>query len=274
MRRFILPLMFLAVMLGGCAAAQQDDFTAAAVISAGGSANAFNPFMQSALPNMRTPTSEGQAMLGAMGGKGQSIEEEARHRKYWRNEIYPVVFGDPKAPGEIIVLLNFANPASEKVWQAVTAASKSLTPSQCKIAVFGRSTETYGTDLMGMAIYLVHARPGQAMPWLTYALNRWNAAKTAQKQAGTVKKFANEYDAVAKSSDLPIPFGYYSRLNPPITASQELALSKYCYDAGNVNMYQANQICQYYGVSSLPAVIVNGKVLGKVTSGSILAALK
>lgn len=276
MRRFALPLMLLVMMLFGCGAATHDESTGAAIAGSplGAQADAFNPFLQSKLPNTRIPTSDGQAMLGAMGGKGQSIEEEARHRKHWRNEVYPVVFGDTKAPNEVIVVLDFANPASEKAWQAVTAAAKDMSPSRCKIVVFGRSSETYGTDLMGMTVYLTHARPGQAMPWLTYALNRWNVAKAAQKQAGTVKKFANEYDAVASPKDLPIPFGYYSRLNPPVTANQELALSRYCYDAGNVNMYQANQVCQYYGVSSLPAVIVNGKILGKISAGSILAAVK
>lgn len=213
-------------------------------------------------------------MLGSLGAKAQTIEGEAAHRKNWRDEIYPVVYGDKNAPGEIIVLLNFSSPESEQVWQAVVGASKSLSPSTCKIVVFGKSDENYGTDLMGLAIWLTHSRPGQAMSYLTYALKRWNEVKNAQRSSGGVKKFTNEYDATATASDYPIHYGYLSRLNPPVPASQELAVAKYCYDAGSVNTYQATQICQYYGVKSLPAVIVNGKVLGKVSTDSILAALK
>lgn len=272
MKRFTLPAILLATLLFGCGAAQQSAPEATPSVS--GDANVFNPFLQSQLPNTRAASGEGDAMLGAMGGKRQSIEEEAKHRKYWRQEIYPIVFGQTTATQEILVVLDFANPASEKVWQEVVAASRDISPAKCKIAVFGRSSETYGTDLMGMTIWLSHQRPGQAMPWLTYALGRWNAAKQAQHQAGRVKKFANEYDAVASPQDLPIPFGFHARITPPIPASQELAIAKYCYDAGNVNMFQANQICQYYGISSLPAVVVNGKPLAKISTASILAALR
>lgn len=36
---------------------------------------------------------------------------------------------------------------------------------------------------MGMAIWIAHNRPGQAMSYLTYALDRWNSVKAAQKKA-------------------------------------------------------------------------------------------
>lgn len=272
MKVYFLPLVLVMGLLFGCAASQGD--TASAPVVSGGKANAFNPYMNDKLPSLRATTAEGAKMLGALGARAQTIEGEAAHRKNWREEIYPVVFGKRTAPGEILVLLDFAKPASEKVWQQVVAASKSLSPEQCKIAVFGNSGENYGTDLMGLAIWLAHSRPGQAMPYLSYALKRWNQVKAAQKQAGAVKKFTNEYDATATAQDYPIHYGYLSRLKPAIPASQELTVAKYCYNAGNVNMYQASQICQYYGVSSLPAVIVNGKVLGNVSADAILAALR
>nr|MDE5833529.1 hypothetical protein [Desulfovibrio sp.] len=240
----------------------------------GGGTNAFNPYMNSKLPNLRAGSADAEKMLGALGAKNQTIEDEAAHRGNWREEIYPIVFGEKQAPGEILVLLNFSSPESEKVWSQVVEASKSISPGQCKIAVFGNSKENYGTDLMGLAIWLAHSRPGQAMPYLTYALKRWNETKAAQKSVGRVKNFTNEYDATASAQDFPIHYGYISKLNPPIPANRELAVAKYCYDAGNVNMYQATQIASYYGVKSLPAVIVNGRVIASPTAAKILAALK
>lgn len=276
MRSIILPIALICVLLGGCAAVDSSvpQTPSSAPVPAGGGVNVFNPYMQSSLPNLRETTSEGQAMLGQLGANVQSIEGEARHRKNWREEIYPLVFGDRKAPHEIIVILNFSEPACENLWKAVVEASKSLSPAQCKIAVYGKSRENYGTDLMGLAIWLAHSRPGSAMSYLSYALGRWNAVKTAQKSAGNVKQFTNEYDATATAEDFPIHYGYLMRLNPPVPDAQQPAIAKYCYDAGNVNMYQAVQVCQYYGVKKLPTVIVDGKILGKVTAQNILAALK
>lgn len=275
MKQFWLPVLLLSALLFGCGASQQPEATGgadSAVFNA--QANAFNPWMAAELPNLRPPSETGAKMLGSLGAKAQTIEGEARHRKNWRDEIYPIVYGDRKAPNEIIALLNFSNPESEAAWKAVVAASKSLQPQNCKIVVFGRSDENYGTDLMGMTIWMVHSRKGQAMQWLSYALGRWNAAKAAQKASGQVKKFTNEYDAVASNQDYPIIYGYLAKAQPPIPASQELALSRYCYNAGNVNMYQATQVCQYYGISQLPAVVVNGRALGKISANAILAALK
>lgn len=270
----ILSFMFLACLLFGCGAATAPGETSGSPVATGSSANDFNPWMREKLPNTRQIGSEGEKMLGALGATRQSIEGEARHRRNWREEIYPVVFGDKQAPNEIIVVLDFANPASEKVWEAVARASASLQPSQCKIVVFGRNGEPYGTDLIGLAIWIAHQRPGQAIPYLDYALKRWNAVKAAQKSAGITRIFKNEYDATATSQDYPIHYAYLSRLSPPVPANQELAVAKYCFDAGNVNMYQANQVCQHYGVKALPAVIVNGRVLASVSADSILAALR
>ncbi len=279
MKRALYGVLCLAVMLMGCGAASNGSSDngadmVQATATPGSGTNAFNPYMTEKLPNTRQTTAEGQSMLGRLGGRAQSIEGEAAHRKNWREEIYPVVFGERNAPNEILVVLNFSNPESENVWKQVVEASKSISPAQCKIVVYGQSSENYGTDLMGLAIWIAHSRKGQAMPWLSYALGRWNAVKAAQRSSGSEKKFTNEYDATATAQDLPIHYGYLSHLKPPVPANQELAVAKYCYDAGNVNMYQAMQVCQYYGVQKVPAVIVDGRVLGKVSAGSILAALK
>lgn len=281
MRGKLVPVLGMMLLLLGCAAGGGGEGAGPAPEQAvlsdaqpGAGANAFNPYMQAKLPNTREFSSEGQQMLGAMGGAQPTIEGEAAHRKNWREEIYPVVFGDRTAPHEILVLLNFASPRSAEVWKAVTQASRSLSPKQCKIAVFGNSTENYGTDLMGLAIWIAHSRPGQAMPYLTYALDRWNEVKAAQRRAGNVKTFRNEYDATATATDYPIHYAYLSRVKPPVPASDELNVARYCYNAGNVNMYQTTQLCRYYGVRELPAVIVDGKVLGKVSADAILKALQ
>lgn len=261
--------------LCGCAARDHDAATGAgAPARVSSRANVFNPYMNSSLPNTRVISGEGQRMLSQLGARPQSIEGEARHRKNWRDEVYPVVFGSVRAPGEVIVLLNFASPESEAVWSQVVEASRSLNPSACKIVVYGRSSENYGTDLMGLAIWIAHSRKGQAMPYISYALKSWNEVKARQKAAGATKKFVNEYDATASASDYPIHYAYFSRLRPPVAGKSELEVAKYCYDAGNVNMYQAEQVARYYGVRSLPAVIVNGRVLDNVSAGAIIAALK
>lgn len=53
--------------------------------------------------------------------------------------------------------------------------------------------------------------------------------------------FNNEYDATVQSADYPIHYSYMARLRPPVSANQELAVAKYCYNAGNVNLYQAQR---------------------------------
>ncbi len=280
MRGRLVPALMMTLLLLGCAATGREgtgsapEQVALSAAAPGGGANAFNRYMQTKLPNTRELTAEGQRMLGAMGGAMPTIEGEAAHRRNWRDEIYPVVFGERTAPHEILVLLDFSSPRSAEVWKAVVKASRSLSPQQCKIAVFGNSTENYGTDLLGLAIWIAHSRPGQAMPYLTYALDRWNEVKAAQRRAGNVRTFKNEYDATASATDYPIHYGYLSRLRPPVPAADELDVARYCYDAGNVNMYQTTQLCRYYGVNELPAVIVDGRPLGKVSADAILKALR
>lgn len=275
----ILTALVISCLLMGCGAAAVSETgsggggTLAADV--GGKANVFNPFLHERLPNVRTSSSEGRDMLRSMGGAVPTIAGEARHRPHWKHEIYPVFFGSPTAPHEVLVLLDFAAPKSESVWAAVVEATRHLPPQQAKVVVFGNSREYYGTDLMGLGIWISRARPGQAMPYMTYALSAWNTAKAAQKAQGAVRRFNTEYDAVAKEGEFPVHYTYMmTQLRPPVPANQELAVTKYCYDAGNVNMYQAEQIAQYFGVKSLPAVIVDGTPLSSVSDQAILGALQ
>lgn len=237
-------------------------------------ANVFNPYLNERLPNLRQTMPQGAELLGKLGGGSQSIQGEAAHRPAWRKELYPVVFGSPTAPHEIMVLLDFSAPESAKVWQAVVTASRSLSPGSCKIVVFGNSRETYGTDLMGLGIWLAQARPAQAMHWYTYALERWNAVKAAQRAAGKSRQFRHEYDTTVNQGDYPIHYSYMLKLNPPVPEDKELEIVRYSYDAGNVNLYQAVQISKYYGINSLPAIVADGKVLPKATASAILAAIR
>ena len=174
------------------------------------------------------------------------------------------------------VLLDFGNPASAKVWQQVVEASRSLNPAQCKIVVFGNSRENYGTDLMGLAIWISYQRKGQAMSYLTYALDRWNEVKAGQKRTrGKAIPFTNEYDATVQPTDFPIHYAYLQRLNPPVPASQEMDVTSYCYDAGSVNMYQAVQLARHYKLSGLPALVADGRVIPASSSASaIVGALR
>ena len=279
MRGLIVVMLLSGLMLGGCGGMNADsgprEKVALTSTVQNGKANAFNPFMRDSLPNVRGADAEGKAMLQQIGGRVASIEGEAAYRPQWKHEIYPVFFGDPKAPHEVLVLLDFAAPQSEKVWQAVVEASRSLAPQQCKIAVFANSREYYGTDLMGLGIWISYSRPGQSMPYMTYALSTWNAVKAAQKKSrGHAVSFNNEYDATIKSTDYPIHYSYMTKLHPPVASSEELTVAKYCYNAGNVNLYQAQQIAVYFGIKTLPAVIVDGNVLSSVSASNIVKAMQ
>lgn len=236
--------------------------------AAGGQANAFNPYMQKKLPNTRGLSVEGQAF----GGQPVTIEAEAAHRPHWREEIYPVVFGRATAPHEILVVLDFAKPQSWTVWQAVAKATTSLSPEACKVVVFALNSENYGTDLMGMAIWHIWARNGQAMAWLDFAFREWHAAKAAQRKSGRAQVFNNEYDS-AVAGGYPIHYRWLMGLKPAVPEQDELRITRYCYDAGNVNMFQTVQINKFYGINSMPAVLVDGKGLSNVSAESIREAL-
>lgn len=237
-------------------------------------ANDYNPYMQQKLPNLRQPTPEGKQFLRSIGAHETSLENEAAFRADWKSEVYPVVFGQKTARGEVLVLLDFASPESENVWQAVVGASRSMQAASAKIVVFGNSKEHFGTDLLGFGIWVAASRPGQAMDYFSHALHRWNEVKKAQRAQGMNKPFTNEYDATLTSKDMPVHYAYMRMLKPAVPAEQELTVAKYSYDAGSVNMYQTTQVAKYYGVAQLPAVIVNGRKLDKVSASAILDALK
>ena len=155
--------------------------------------------------------------------------------------------------------------------EQVRKAARSLPGDQAKIVVFGNSRENYGTDLMGLAIWISYERKGQAMSYLTYALDRWNEVKAGQKKTrGKAIPFTNEYDATVQSTDFPIHYAYLQKLNPPVPASREMDVTSYCYDAGSVNMYQAVQLTRYYNLSGLPALIADGRALPASSSASAI----
>ncbi|MBQ7457090.1 MAG: hypothetical protein IJS54_05765 [Desulfovibrio sp.] len=260
----------LVLCLCGCAAAEPT--TSKVVQSEAKGADIFNPWRSKDLPESRHLSKDGNEILGQIGGQAQSLVAEAKHRPYWRDEIYPVVFGERTAPHEILVLLDFANPKTEVLWKEVVAASKHINPKHCKIVVFGKSTELYGTDLIGLAIWMSHQREGQAMPYISYALAQWNKVKAEQKRQGRVKAFANEYDATASAKDMPILYSYLGKIHPPVAERDELALSRYSYDAGNVNMYQAIQVCDHYEAKP-PCVVVDGRTMGLAKQSDIVNAV-
>lgn len=271
----VLTSMFLAsFLIAGCAT-QSDKgagFDAGGTmesgVATGGSANAFNPYMQKRLPNTRGLSSEGQAI----GGQAVAIEAEAAHRPHWKEELYPVVFGSPSAAHEVLVVVDFAKPQSQTVWNEVVAATHNMPPNACKVVVFAKNSENYGTDLMGLAIWHAWARKGQVVPYLTYVFKEWQIAKAKQRKEGKVRVFNNEYDS-AIAGGYPIHYNWLMGLKPAISADQELQIARYSYDAGNVNMYQTVQVMRYYGIGSLPAVLVDGKSLPKVSAEAVRRAI-
>ena len=135
--RFVtaIPVILTAGLLGstGCASAE---------------GNRYNPYLQSRLPALGL-NGESEEIARALGGKASSLQDEAAHRKNWKEEVYPVVFGNRKASNEVLVFLDYANPESRRVWAEVVAASRKLDPKNSKIVVMGKSSEPYGTELMG-----------------------------------------------------------------------------------------------------------------------------
>ncbi|MCR5812905.1 MAG: hypothetical protein K6G15_00235 [Desulfovibrio sp.] len=272
---FLSSLVFcLCFAVSACASKSENQPSEVVMSSEAGGADIFNPWRNAKLPQSRHLSKDGDTILGAMGGREQSIKSEAAHRPHWREEIYPVIFGSTGAAHEILVLLDFSEPASQKIMAEVTKAASSLNPNEAKIVVFGKSRELYGTDLTGLMIWISYARKGQALPYLNFALKRWNEVKAAQKAKGRVKTFTHEFDSTAKTTDYPIHYTYLQRLTPPVPESDELKLAKYSYDAGNINMFQTTQVMNYFGIGKLPCVLVDGKILSAVNASSILAALR
>ncbi len=241
--------------------------------SQAGEANLFNPYMHERLPSQKISNAD-KEMAKSMGGKSLSLQDEASHRTFWRQEVYPLVFGNAMAKSEIIVFIDYALPNSEAVWGEVVKASKSLNAQSSKIIVFSKNSEQYGTELMGGGIWIAHSRPAYAMDFFSYSLRRWNEVKRTQAANGTKRPFVYEYDATANKKDFPILYSYLILVKPALTNQEHNNITKYAFDAGNVNMYQATTAAKEYDVEQFPAVVVNGEHIKKPTAQSILNALE
>ncbi len=225
-------------------------------------ANAFNPWMNKSLPNTRTLSAEGMAMVQAMGADRQSIEDEAAYRPHWREEIYPVFFGNrrPRTSSSCCwTLPRPTAPVSGRPCAMPRPSSRPLTP---RSPFLPKIRRTYGTDLMGMGIWISYERKGQAMDYheATPSANG-TASRPPRRSRGAACPSPTSTTPRSKPTDLPIHYAYMAKLRPAVPSSQELDVARYCYNAGNVNMYQAVQISRYYGVKRIPAVIADGKVL-------------
>lgn len=240
---------------------------------AGGNSNPYNPYVQSRLPSAE-PSAEASQAMEKLGGKSTTIQDEASYRKYWKEELYPVVFGDKKAPHSIMVLLDYADPQSQQMWDVVARATSRLDPSKVQVVVFGHSKEQYGTELMGYGIWINVLRPKQAVAYYSYSLSQWNDVKRRQKASrGKAIPFQYEFDSTAGQTERPFVYNFIDRLSPPVPEKQQSEALKYVYDAGNINMFQAVEIAKYYNVKKLPAVIIDGTVLKQVTEATIQAAV-
>ncbi|MEG2172883.1 MAG: hypothetical protein RRY29_06450 [Desulfovibrionaceae bacterium] len=241
---------------------------------AGGNTNRYNPHVQSRLPITAPPAEVAQSME-QLGGKNTTIQDEASHRKYWKEELYPIVFGDKKAPNTIMVLLDYAAPQSQRVWSDVVQAAARLDPHKVQVVVFGNSKEQYGTELMGYGIWVSIMRPKQAMSYYSYTLAQWNDVKSRQKAAkGKARPFQYEFDGTAGETERPFVYNFIDKLSPPLPEKQQPDVTKYAYDAGNINMFQAVEVAKYYGITSLPAIIVNDVVLKQVSVTAIVHAVQ
>lgn len=241
---------------------------------ADGEPNAFNPYTGKPLPSSRALKDEEAKILRELGGKPRSIASDASWRKNWKEEIYPVVRGSRSARHEVIVLLDMADPASRPLWKAVAEATKGLPEDSARVVLFGRSRELYATDLIGMAVWASVNRRGQAVEYVDWALRRWDEIKAGQKKAGRVKAFNNEYDAVLTRKDYPMTFTAMSRFKPAVPEKEQSELATYAYEAGNVNLFQATEVASFYGVERFPAVVVDGKVLKKVSASALKDMLR
>ncbi len=245
-----------------------------AVSMAGSDANAFNPYAGKELPSSRTPKGDEAGILKAIGGRPRSIAADTAYRQHGRQELYPCLWGDIRAPHEVLVLLDFASPDSRPLWKAVTDAVKRTSPDRARVVLFGKSGETYGTDLTGMAIWAARERQGQAMEYVSWALRRWDEVKEAQRKMGTLRPFRDEYDAVAGRRDYPMTFMAMTRFKPAVPDAEQSDIARYAYDAGNVNMFQASEVCTYYGVERVPALVVDGVVYTSMSADRLAGLLK
>ncbi len=245
-----------------------------AAVMADNEANAFNTYTGRDLPSSRTPRGEEAKILQELGGRPRSIAADTAYRQHAKQELYPCLWGGLNAPHEVLVLLDFASPDSRPLWEAVRGAVEQAGPEQARVVLFGRSSETYGTDLAGMAIWAARERSGQALDYVSWALRRWDEVKAMQKKQGTSRPFRNEYDAVATKKDYPMTFMAMARFKPPVPEQDQSDIARYAYDAGNVNMFQSSEVCTYYGVERVPALVVDGVVHTGITADELAALLK
>ncbi len=237
-----------------------------------GESNMFNPYINATLPSPQLQ-GENAKMAQSLGAKSSNLQSEIHYRKLWRQEVYPVVYGSPEAPKEVLVFIDYAIPQSQNLWAQVILAAKSMQPQQVKIVVFAKNSEPYGTELMGGGIWLAYAQPATALDYYSFTLQRWNAVKSALQSQGRQRPFIHEYDATV-GSELPILYAYLDRVKHLVPSNQHFNIASYAFDAGNVNMYQAMLAAQEYGVHSFPAVVVNGKVIQSPNAQRILDALR
>lgn len=234
----------------------------------------FNPYRHKILATSQRLADGEKILLDKLGGQTHSLQKEVAFRPDWKSEVYPVVFGNKEAPDEILVLLDYAVPESQSVWQEVLTASRSLDPGRVKIVVMGKSREKYAVELMGGAVWLARQRPDLAREYLRLTLERWNRTKQAQRQReGKARPFQYEYDAVASPTEYPILYSVLKQLLPDSSEKTQFEVWKGAYNAGNVNCYQAVDAAYYYHVN-VPAVIVNGKPLSRPVAAAIIGALR
>ncbi|MDO5536064.1 MAG: hypothetical protein Q4F72_00835 [Desulfovibrionaceae bacterium] len=237
-------------------------------------ANAFNTYTGKPLPASRTPQGDEAEILKALGGRPRSIAADTAYRKHSRQELYPCLYGTPGAGHEVLVLLDFASPASRPLWEAVRGAVAKVPASAARVVLFGRSNEAYAMDLTGLAIWAARERPGQAVDYVTWALRRWDEVKAGQRRLGAERVFRDEYDAVVTPKDYPMVFTGMSRFRPAVPEKDQSEVARYVYDAGNVNLFQSTEVCSYYGVEKMPALVVDGKVYTKMTAAELVSLLK
>ncbi len=237
-----------------------------------GETNLFNPYIHAKLPSAKLQ-GENAKIAQSLGGTASSLQGETKYRKQWREEVYPVVFGNPKAAQEILVFIDYAAAQSQNLWAQVVAASRQLSPQGVKIVVFAKSAEPYATELMGGGIWVAYSHRQNALDYYSYTLQRWNVVKQGLAAQGVRRPFVSEYDATL-GTELPILYSYLERMKNLVPTSQQFNIVKYAFDAGNINMYQAGLAAAEYGVHQFPAVVVNGKLLPTVSAQTIIGALR
>lgn len=225
-------------------------------------ANAFNPYTGKPLPVTRQVKGEEAKILSALGGTPRSIAADAAYRANWKEEIYPILKGSTASRHEVLVVIDFADPKSRQIWQQVARVAKSTPDASARFVLFGKSAELYATDLTGLAIWACRERKGQAIDYVTWAMQRWDSIKQGLKKQGKARPFHNEYDAVLTRKDYPMVFVAMEKcFKPRVAQAEQSKLATYAYEAGNINLFQASEVCRYYELKSQSGLIVDGVVL-------------